>query len=145
MRGLIGPQSVNSLVSGVLIESAPLDNGESHEYRQFLGDLLEMRTQTLTLLTQPLHQFYKTRKVATHFWFDPHVEQTMHHQPEGSERDNTWNVTMGFIQDELKKQKVWFVDRKENVVNLSFCLFFLDRHCRFEILYSSCWKYTECF
>jgi hypothetical protein len=106
MRGLIGPQSVNCLVSGVLIESAPLDNGESHEYRQFLGDLLEMRTQTLTLLTQSLHQFYKTRKVTTHFWFDPHVEQTMHHQPEGSERDNTWNVTMGFIQDELKKQKV---------------------------------------
>ncbi|KAI8887864.1 hypothetical protein K501DRAFT_174508 [Backusella circina FSU 941] len=39
----------------------------------------------------------------------------MHHQREGSERENTWNVTMGFIQDEMKRQK-------RDTVDLSFCV-----------------------
>ncbi|CEG64051.1 hypothetical protein RMATCC62417_01095 [Rhizopus microsporus] len=134
MRGLIGPQSVNSLVSGVLIENAPLDNGESTEYHNFLHQLLNIRTQTLSLLTQPLHQFYKTRKVATHFWFEPTVEQIMHHQPNDShgsahvdatplntvyEKTNSWNVTRDFIDAELRSQKV-------NTVTLKFCISTLE-------------------
>ncbi|CAO3685598.1 unnamed protein product [Rhizopus stolonifer] len=126
MRGLIGPQSVNSLVSGVLIENAPLDNGECVEYHNFLYQLLNIRTQTLSLLTQPLHQFYKTRKVATFFWFEPTVEQIMYHQPAESrmdvtplntvfEKTNTWNVTKSLIDVELKLQKTHQID-------LRFCM-----------------------
>lgn len=125
MRGLIGPQSINSLVSGVLIESAPLDNGESIEYQNFLTQLLNIRTQTLSLLTQPLHPFYKTRKIASYFWFEPTVEQIMHHQPtEGNattrvdatplntiyEKTSSWNVTNEFVETELKHQKVDFIN-----------------------------------
>ncbi|RCH91950.1 hypothetical protein CU098_001354, partial [Rhizopus stolonifer] len=130
MRGLIGPQSINNLVSGVLIESAPLDNGESVEYRNFLTQLLNIRTQTLSLLTQPLHPFYKTRKVASYFWFEPTVEQIMHHQPtEGNastridatplntiyEKTKSWNVTKDFIQPELEHQKT-------TVIDIKFCI-----------------------
>ncbi|KAG1559523.1 hypothetical protein G6F46_002736 [Rhizopus delemar] len=125
MRGLIGPQCINSLVSGVLIENAPLDNGESAEYHHFLHQLLSIRTQTLSFLTQPLHQFYKTRKVATYFWFEPAVEQIMYHQPtEGAtridvtplntvyEKTNSWNVTKCLIDSELKSQKTTHIDLK---------------------------------
>lgn len=80
-----------------------------------------MRTQTLSLLTQPLHSFYKTRKVASYFWFEPTVEQIMHHQPtEGNgpthvdatplntiyEKTSSWNVTNDFVNAELDSQKV---------------------------------------
>lgn len=116
-------QSVNSLVSGVLIESAPLDNGESIEYHNFLTQLLNIRTQTLSLLTQPLHPFYKTRKVSSYFWFEPTEEQIMHHQPtpEGHnatalntiyEKTSSWNVTKEFIDQELKRQNVDKIDIK---------------------------------
>ncbi|KAL7309521.1 hypothetical protein PS15m_010389 [Mucor circinelloides] len=130
MRGLIGPQSINSLVSGVLIESAPLDNGESIEYQNFLTQLLNIRTQTLSLLTQPLHPFYKTRKIASYFWFEPTVEQIMHHQPtEGNastrvdatplntiyEKTSSWNVTNDFVEAELEHQKT-------SVIDIQFCI-----------------------
>jgi hypothetical protein len=80
-----------------------------------------MRTQTLSLLTQPLHPFYKTRKIASYFWFEPTVEQIMHHQPtEGNgptrvdatalntiyEKTSSWNVTKDFVNAELDNQKV---------------------------------------
>ncbi|CAO3618472.1 unnamed protein product [Mucor hiemalis] len=123
MRGLIGPQSINSLVSGVLIESAPLDNGESIEYHNFLTQLLNIRTQTLSLLTQPLHPFYKSRKVSSYFWFEPNEEQIMHHQPtEGRadatslntiyEKTSAWSVSKTFIDQELKAQDADKVDIK---------------------------------
>ncbi|KAG2236720.1 hypothetical protein INT48_000718 [Thamnidium elegans] len=126
MRGLIGPQSINSLVSGVLIESAPLDNGESIEYHNFLTQLLNIRTQTLSLLTQPLHPFYKTRKVSSYFWFEPNEEQIMRHQPTENradctslntiyEKTSSWNVPKEFIEQELKTQNV-------NEIDIKFCI-----------------------
>lgn len=133
MRGLMGPQSINSLVSGVLIESAPLDNGESIEYHNFLTQLLNIRTQTLSLLTQPLHPFYKTRKVSSYFWFEPTEEQIMHHQPilDGAnrveatplntiyEKTSSWNVTKAFIDTELKAQQ-------SNTIDIKFCVHAVD-------------------
>lgn len=127
MRGLIGPQSINSLVSGVLIESAPLDNGESTEYHNFLTQLLNIRTQTLSLLTQPLHPFYKSRKVSSYFWFEPNEEQIMHHQPtEGRadatslntiyEKTSAWSVPYSFIEQELKAQQ------GADKVDIKFCI-----------------------
>jgi hypothetical protein len=112
---------INNLISGVLIENAPLDNGETTEYRNFLLQLLSIRTQTLSLLTQPLHQFFQSRKVACYFWFDPSTEQIMYHQPGqgGTESQNSanflnnvyektssWNVDNEHINAEMKDQKV---------------------------------------
>lgn len=103
---------INNLVSGVLIENAPLDNGETTEYRNFLLQLLSIRTQTLSLLTQPLHQFFQRRKVACYFWFDPATEQVMYHQPDqgGSESQNSAN----FLNNVYEKTSVWKVGN-ENI------------------------------
>ncbi|ORZ10081.1 temperature dependent protein affecting M2 dsRNA replication-domain-containing protein [Absidia repens] len=130
MRGLVGPQVINNLVSGVLIENAPLDNGETTEYRNFLLQLLSIRTQTLSLLTQPLHQFFQLRKVACYFWFDPSTEQIMYHRPGqgGTESQNnanflnnvyektsTWNVANGITKTEMQEQQT-------DQINIAFCI-----------------------
>ncbi|CAO3607556.1 unnamed protein product [Cunninghamella blakesleeana] len=130
MSGLIGPQVINNLISGVLIENAPLDGGDTTEYRNFLHQLLSIRTQTLSLLTQPLHQFFQNRKVACYFWFDPSTEYVMYHHPsQGSnesqqtpnflnsvyEKTSTWNVDIEKINTEMKEQHTDHVD-------LNFCL-----------------------
>lgn len=120
---------VNNLISGVLIENAPLDGGDTTEYRNFLHQLLSIRTQTLSLLTQPLHQFFQNRKVACYFWFDPSTEYVMYHHPsQGSnesqqtpnflnsvyEKTSTWNVDVEKINAEMKEQNV----RKEKKTDL---------------------------
>ncbi|KAL0093639.1 temperature dependent protein affecting M2 dsRNA replication-domain-containing protein [Phycomyces blakesleeanus] len=118
MHCLVGPQSINTLVSGVLIENAPLDNGETAEYRNFLIQLLDIRTQTLSLLTQPLHQYYQGRKVVSYFWFDPNTEHVMHHHDDHDhsttsntsplntvyEMTSSWNVTKELIENEKAEQ-----------------------------------------
>lgn len=133
-------QSINTLVSGVLIENAPLDNGETSEYTNFLLGLLSMRTQTLSLLTQPLHKFYQSRKVASYFYFDPSTEHIMHHHPSynhansGStlgnnasflntvyESTRSWNVTHEFLDAEKASQKVTTVYTRRRALRTKYC------------------------
>ncbi|CAM0140437.1 unnamed protein product [Umbelopsis sp. WA50703] len=136
LSGMIGPQVINCLESGVLIENAPLCNGETEEYRTFLQQLLNIRTQTLSLISQPMHKFYQSRKVVTVFWFDPNEEHIMHHHPDHCHTDanvshgpnsnasalntvweNTraWSLTPEFLEEEKAKQKISHVD-------VRFCL-----------------------
>ncbi|CAO3688983.1 unnamed protein product [Umbelopsis ramanniana] len=136
LTGMIGPQVINCLESGVLIENAPLCNGETQEYHIFLQQLLNIRTQTLSLLSQPLHKFYESRKVITVFWFDPNEEHIMHHHPDHChtaanvlhgpnnnasalntvwETTKTWSITPAFIEEEKARQKTSRVD-------VRFCL-----------------------
>jgi hypothetical protein len=110
-----------------LIENAPLCNGETQEYHIFLQQLLNIRTQTLSLLSHPLHKFYESRKVITVFWFDPNEEHIMHHHPDHChtaanvlhgpnnnasalntvwETTKTWSITPAFIEEEKARQKV---------------------------------------
>lgn len=108
-----------------MIENAPLDNGDTTEYRNFLLGLLGIRTQTLSLLTQPLHQFYQSRKIASHFYFDPTTEHIMHHHPNYNPTSNgsspsknatllntvfestrSWHVTQEVLDAEKKNQNV---------------------------------------
>lgn len=39
-RGLVSPQLVGWLTSGILVESPPLDNGDSNEYRRFVQEVV---------------------------------------------------------------------------------------------------------
>lgn len=124
-RGLIGAQVLNTLISGVLIEMPPTGNGESIEYHSFLNQLSEIRTQTLSLLSQPLHQFYQQRKVVSLYWFEPNIEHVMLHHASAVQQtgghnvgavssalNNVWERTQGWcvgrelIEEELRKQKV---------------------------------------
>jgi hypothetical protein len=96
------------LISGVLIENSPLCNGETQEYRNFLSNLLELRTQAMGLLTQPLHQFYQSRRVISVYWFEPNNEHYLNHNvvPSVHEILNTWNVLERGLEEEKKAQKV---------------------------------------
>ncbi|KAJ1980681.1 hypothetical protein H4R33_005417 [Dimargaris cristalligena] len=78
-QGLIGPQVLNNLVSGFLLETAPICNGETSEYKKLLTELLPLRTKTLALLSSCLNQFYHNRKVATMYYFEPTVEHIIAH------------------------------------------------------------------
>ncbi|CAO3649485.1 unnamed protein product [Cunninghamella echinulata] len=138
MHGLIGPQVVNNLISGVLIENTPLDGGDTTEYRNFLHQLLSIRTQTLSLLTQPLHQFFQNRKVACYFWFDPSTEYPMYHHPSqsssgsGSNNDHQQQQTPNFLNSVYEKTSTWNVDHDKisaemkdqhtDHVDINFCL-----------------------
>lgn len=117
-KGLIGPQVINNLVSGVLIETAPLCGGETKEYRQFLeGGMHETRGLALGLLTNPLHSFYQSRKVVTFYWFDPQSERVMSHEvtSEIKERMKKWNVKYSLIEEELRRQV-------SQTIDIAFCL-----------------------
>ncbi|KAJ1974114.1 hypothetical protein H4R35_003770, partial [Dimargaris xerosporica] len=78
-KGLVGTPVINNLVTGMLLETAPLCNGETTEYRQLLKDLLPLRTKTLALLSKSLHHFYQNRKVVSIYYFEPTVEHNMAH------------------------------------------------------------------
>ncbi|CAG8438708.1 9726_t:CDS:10 [Diversispora eburnea] len=122
-RGLMSPQVINTLISGVLIESSPLCNGETQEYRQFLSHLLELRAQAMGLLTQPLHQFYHSRRVISVYWFEANTantantEHVLNHNvvPSVHETLNTWNVLEKCLEDEKKAQKT-------STIDIAFCL-----------------------
>ncbi|CAG8439730.1 12089_t:CDS:10 [Ambispora leptoticha] len=107
-KGLMSPQVINTLISGVLIENPPLCNGDTQEYRRFLNELLELRAQAMGLLTQPLHQFYQSRKVVSLYWFEPNAEHVLSHNvaPSVHEILSTWNVLGRGLEDEKKAQKV---------------------------------------
>ncbi|CAG8764876.1 10784_t:CDS:2, partial [Dentiscutata heterogama] len=106
-RGLMSPQVINTLISGVLIENPPLCNGETQEYKQFLKQILDLRTQAMGLLTQPLHQFYQSRRVVSVYWFESGNEHPLNHNvaPSVHETLNTWNVLERGLEEEKKAQK----------------------------------------
>ncbi|CAG8748929.1 11916_t:CDS:2, partial [Racocetra persica] len=116
-RGLMSPQVINTLISGVLIENPPLCNGETQEYRQFLKQILDLRTQAMGLLTQPLHQFYQSRRVVSVYWFESGNEHPLNHNiaPSVHENLNTWNVLERGLEEEKKAQKT-------SVIDIAFCL-----------------------
>lgn len=127
-QGMVSSQVINNLTSGMLLESPPLDNGETEEYRSFLNskELIQFRTQSLSLLSWGLHKFYQSRKVASIYWFEPSVEHVMQHHSElpiaakwnihldAKKKDDAKNyiatTTASWVGEELKRQKVSTVD-----------------------------------
>jgi len=83
-QGMISPQVVTNLVSGMLLEGPPLCNGDTIEYREFIKSqsLLDLRTQALSLLTMGMSNYMRNRKVNSIFWFDPSQEFPLHHESE---------------------------------------------------------------
>jgi 5'-3' exonuclease len=83
-QGMVSPQVITNLVSGMLLEGPPLCNGDTIEYREFIKSqsLLDLRTQALSLLTMGMSSFIRNRKVNSIFWFDPSHEVQLHHKNE---------------------------------------------------------------
>jgi len=83
-QGMVSPQVITNLVSGMLLEGPPLCNGDTIEYREFIKsqNLLDLRTQALSLLTMGMSNFMRNRRVNSIFWFDPSHEIQLHHENE---------------------------------------------------------------
>jgi len=83
-QGMVSPQVITNLVSGMLLEGPPLCNGDTIEYREFIKSqsLLDLRTQALSLLTMGMSNFMRNRRVNSIFWFEPSNEVQLHHESE---------------------------------------------------------------
>ncbi|KIY44975.1 XPG I-region protein [Fistulina hepatica ATCC 64428] len=120
-RGLLGPQALIWLTTGQIVESPPLDNGETTEYKRFIKEVITEgqtgpRATALALLGSVLHSFWTTRKVTGVFWFEnpshnPKVVQhTSSQTAQLAERVASWNVTTTIVEDELRRQNSATID-----------------------------------
>jgi hypothetical protein len=69
-KGLISPQLVGWLTSGIIHELAPLDNGESLEYRKYIENVITEgatapRCTALALLTSCLNQAWQQKRIVS--------------------------------------------------------------------------------
>lgn len=127
MHGLVGPQVLNTLVTGALLENAPNCNGESIEYREFIksSHMQKLRSLSLALLSNRLHSHYSGKKVSTVYWFDPDSPNLLDHEPAKSGVSiNTWTVGEEPLKKELSKSGM-------KNANLMFCLTVLNTNAEF--------------
>lgn len=112
-RGLVGTSVLGSLLSGFVIEPAPLDNGEAAEYRDYLRHKLVEpptgpRCVALALAVSGLHAFWRSRKVAAVYWFAPHTDHIIPHGAPAAQtlvaRTTHWMVPAARIEEELHRQ-----------------------------------------
>lgn len=109
-KGVIGPQVLDMLATGELIEIAPFDNGDSDEYKKFLENLNPLRTQALGLLAQPLHRFWFSKEINVYYWFDKNNPRKLIHKEVSvspAEQTRKWNVRESVFKPELEKDGVW--------------------------------------
>lgn len=104
-HGLIGPHILNTLVSGQYLEYAPLCNGESEEYRSFLGKLIMVRATALAIVASELSDFFKTRRVVLVTWWEPNTDILIYHDKITISNESEWNFEKFSLRDELKGEK----------------------------------------
>jgi hypothetical protein len=117
-RGLLGPQALVWLTTGQIIETPPLDNGETTEYKRFVKEVITdgqtgPRPTSLALISNALHGFWNQRKVQGFFWFEqpsPHGSKAILHNStqttQLAERVTSWNVPYAIVEEELRRQNV---------------------------------------
>ncbi|KAJ8094869.1 hypothetical protein PM082_010082 [Marasmius tenuissimus] len=126
-RGLIGPQALVWLTTGQIVESPPLDNGETQEYKRFVKEVITdgqtgPRATTLALISSVAHNSWSSRKVHGLFWFENPSGQNQkpiqHNSPQTAqlaERVTGWNVPYGLVEEELRRQN-------SSTIDFSLCL-----------------------
>eukprot|EP00026_Physarum_polycephalum_P002709 Phypoly_transcript_02717.p1 GENE.Phypoly_transcript_02717~~Phypoly_transcript_02717.p1 ORF type:complete len:741 (+),score=127.90 Phypoly_transcript_02717:53-2275(+) len=67
-QGIVLPQVLNNLTTGVLLEAPP--NVDSEEYRRMLNELTDLREKTLGLLTGVLHDQFSIKRITSARWYD---------------------------------------------------------------------------
>lgn len=122
-RGLLGPQSLVWLTSGIIAEGPPLDNGETNEYRRFVKEVITEgqtgpRATSLALISGVCNPHWNTKKIHGHFWFEGHGgsggqnKQIQHNSPQTlqlADRVAGWNVSYAIVEEELRRQNVSFL------------------------------------
>ncbi|KAK4683589.1 hypothetical protein P7C73_g6649, partial [Tremellales sp. Uapishka_1] len=122
-RGLISPQLVGWLSSGMIIESQPL--ADSPDYRRFIKDVVTEghtapRCTTLALLAATLHPQWMSKRVNAHYYFDPPYAPPMgaivpFADPMTQslvDKCTTWIVSSGIVDEELRRQNSSTIDIK---------------------------------
>lgn len=119
-RGLLGPQALVWLTTGMIVENPPLDNGETTEYKLFVKEVITdgqtgPRATALALVSNVSHSFWTNRKVMGSFWFEQpsthnHNQKPIQHHSQQTaqlaERVAGWNVTYAVVEEELRRQNV---------------------------------------
>lgn len=122
-RGLLGPQSLVWLTSGIISEGPPLDNGETTEYKRFVKEVITdgqtgPRATSLALISGVCHSFWSNRKIHGHFWFEGQggggggggqSKAIQHNSPQTAQladRVSGWNVSYAVVEEELRRQNV---------------------------------------
>ena len=120
-RGLVSPQALIWITTGQIVETPPLDNGETIEYKRFVKEVITEgqtgpRATTLALLTTVAHQFWSKRQVSGVFWFEgpgatnANGQKSVAHMStqtvQLAERVSGWLVPAATVEEELRRQNV---------------------------------------
>ncbi|WFD30808.1 hypothetical protein MSPP1_001832 [Malassezia sp. CBS 17886] len=123
-RGLMSSSVLGSLLSGYVIEPAPLDNGASTEYQRFVRETLtegetSPRCVAIALACAALHPFWKTRRVAAVYYFQPQIDCPLPHESPATQKlvhsTARWFVPAPLIEQELRRQG-------SSTIDVRFCL-----------------------
>lgn len=123
-RGWMSSSVLGSLLSGYVIEPAPLDNGEAGEYQRFVREYLTETPQSprcvaIALACAALHPFWRSRKVSAVYWFQPQVDCPVPHEAPATQqllqRIDAWYVPAALVDEELKRQN-------SSTIDLPLCL-----------------------
>jgi hypothetical protein len=117
-RGLLGPQALVWLTTGSVVESPPLDNGETTEYKRFVKEVITdgqtgPRATSLALISSVAHTFWSKRTVSGSFWFEQGpqgqhkpIQHNSQQTTQLAERVAGWNVPYAVVEEELRRQNV---------------------------------------
>ncbi|KAL9936842.1 hypothetical protein V8E36_004077 [Tilletia maclaganii] len=141
-RGMVAPTILHYLTSGHIHEPAPLDNGETTEYRTFVRETITEHPQSprcvaIALACSALHPFWHSRKVVATYWFlkAPGNQQqgggggagglplareiSVPHESKPTQdiiaRVKAWNVPVTLIEEELRRQN-------SSTIDIALCL-----------------------
>ncbi|WFD18915.1 hypothetical protein MCAP1_001128 [Malassezia caprae] len=123
-RGLVSSSVLGSLLSGYVIESAPLDNGDTEEYHQFVREYLtegatSPRCVAIALACGALHPFWRQRKVSAVYWFQPQADAPVPHDAPATQQllaqNDQWHVPAALLDEELRRQS-------SSTIDLPLCL-----------------------
>jgi hypothetical protein len=112
-KGLINTRILNWRATSEIVESPPVDGGESAEYRTLVSSkLTPLRTTAINLLSSSLHNWYQHKDLSLKCWFEdasgkPHQSTiSMKGLPEYRKVVDSWNVKEVTFKDVVSQYKV---------------------------------------
>lgn len=124
-RGLLSNTILNYLISGMVIEGSPLDDGDTEEWRAFVRYTITESPQAprcvaLALMASSLNGFWSSRKMTAHYHFDQgNTSHPIAHDSSNTlaliKRVNSWNVSILFVEEELRRQG-------SSTIDIALCL-----------------------
>lgn len=103
-RGLIGPEMLDALTSGMLYEYAPLDGGSSTQYQDYIKNSQQQQARgwIFSYLVQALHRYFQFKNLECVTWFDQSIPIPKINPPLYKSIGISWRLT----EDQLKEAKV---------------------------------------